>query len=172
MMMKTSQSMVEALMGEVDDDEMAMEVVDSTTIRTVLNANSSIENSIELLPLWIEDNLNKLDDAYYNIDSEEDRISGIGSNIITIEVANYRTPTEFHFNYTFDIKENRVRFTIIEPYYYVVTIDEYGNEVTEPTKTYIDEDTLRRMSRGIKEKGLVESIIDHLEGVVSSDDDW
>jgi len=163
--------MLDVMKGSVEETEMAMEVINTTTLRTIFEVqeNSTDVINVKLLE-WISQNFNE--EGNKIISSDNDVVIGTGSSLITITSMNVKQPAMIYFDYTFDIKEGRIRFTISEPYYYVVYIDSDGHEKTDPTLQYVDEDTLKRISRGIKEKGLIETISNYIGGISNNDSDW
>jgi len=163
--------MLDTMKGSVKETDMAMEVIDSTTLRTIIQVEEKSADVIKTkLNEWITNNFNEEGNQILSSDNSD--VTGTGSSLITITAMNIKQPAMIYFDYSFEIKEGRVRFTISEPYYYVVYIDSDGHEKTDPTLQYVDEDTLKRISRGIKEKGLIESITNYIDGIEKDDSDW
>lgn len=173
-MMKQFQNTMDKMMGPVKESEMAMEVVDSTTLRTVIDVGENSPAVIkDRLLLWIGENFNQPGDHItYEDNPDSPWISGTGSALVTITAVEVKQPVVFYFKYLFEIKSGRVRFSIIEPRYYLESPVTFGTSAAEPDLMYANEDILKRMSRGIKERDLIGNIASFIDDLQMAEADW
>ena len=168
MAMKQAQSMQQSMMGSVDDDQMAMEIIDSSTLQKVIEVDANSNEIEDRLKSWIENNFSSEDNSSLIIQESVSEISGVGCSVLNIRYNYGSFNHKVFFDYKFEIKDGRTRFTIKEPYIYIISNDGGGAKMTQ----YIRPEEMPHLSRAIKEKNMVESIQDFIQNEISTDNNW
>jgi hypothetical protein len=171
-MMSQAVQMRQQMLGNVKDSEMALDLIDSTTLQKVFPVESNIADSMEKLPAWIIEEFSEDKDASVIINEEINSIEGTGSLLVSYEAASISQTMMLYFDYSVEVKEERIRLTLSKIHAYLVYVNNANQTVSEPSRTFLDEDKLRRISRGIKQKKTIENLVSHLNGFTQSDDDW
>jgi hypothetical protein len=109
-------------------------------------------------------------DASVIINEEINSIEGTGSLLVSYEAASISQTMMLYFDYSVEVKEERIRLTLSKIHAYLVYVNNANQTVSEPSRTFLDEDKLRRISRGIKQKKTIENLVSHLNGFTQSDE--
>ena len=113
--------------GEVRDEEMAMEIINDTTLRKVIEVHGSADYIFAQLKNWIDEQYTEESDKITSTDEKNLEIKGTGSMVLLIRMHAGDHTNRVYFNYIFEVKENKLRFTIANPYMYTIATDMDGS---------------------------------------------
>lgn len=157
---------------KIKDKDMAMDVINDTTLQKVLEVNGSKEVILEKLEEWIKKEFNDPIDKIIEINQEQFYIIGFGNLILTYKE---KWTYNYYFDYKFEVKDNKIRFTMENPFRIRAHMQYSGEDFIDTgkvEKAYISGKELRKFSNMIKIKKVIDELIDHINGTVKEDTDW
>ncbi len=136
-----------------------MDIINGGTLQTIIESGKSEEDIFVRLGDWIMINFNEMDSQINYIDSTNHVYKGKGNAVLFVNLLIVKEAKNVFFDYTFEIKDNRIRYTMKDMYYY------QSNEYLECQRCYLSESYLINLiSKDVYKRGYIRSISDFIEG--------
>jgi Domain of unknown function (DUF4468) with TBP-like fold len=157
-------------LGEVSDSELGMDIISTSELQKIIVVNANSNDIVKRSKEWIKSNFTSEQDAIKN--ESKEIIQGSGSLLLPIETKISTNNVKYYFEYSIDIKDNKIRMTIKQPYYYVIRTNNSGINKSEPMLTYVSPEDLRFISRAIKKQNILGTLTRTIEGININSNDW
>ncbi|MBN1412938.1 MAG: DUF4468 domain-containing protein [Spirochaetales bacterium] len=159
------------MIGEIKPEDMAMDIINDTTLQKVINVSNSKEQIYPAVITWIENNFTDDIDGITEDDITDYKIQGTGSLVLTFKLTIGDTAGKVYFDYIFEVKDERFRFTMQNPYSFVEVKNKFGHTTNTRQSYYGGKDDLSMLSKALKDKGVIESLVNDIENK-TADDTW
>lgn len=141
----------------VELTENDMQVINDSSLQIVLEVEEKKGVIFDKLVSWIERNFVTGDSEAIIQDKEKGHLNGVGNTLVSVAWRGDSYPINYIYKYNFDIKDNKIRFTISDIYFYqrIISVDAAPTEL----KKYVSgAEQLEIVSKRLSEKGLLNDI--------------